>query len=106
MMAPEPSRDGLAMNYSPAQGWVVHYTPSLPGVRVAFHVDEECAQRHADSAKPSRVRVRGPIALSEARSRFLIRECTNCVPKHQIDRVNTSLFEPPIVGAPGLGKRR
>jgi hypothetical protein len=94
------------MGYTPAHGWLVRYAPSMPHERFAFHVDEECAQRHAASMKPSAAQVMGPMALSDALTRFLIRECANCVPKHQIDRVNMSRFEPPIVGAPSLGKRR
>jgi hypothetical protein len=105
-MAPEPSIDGLDMSYTPAHGWLVRYAASMPHERFAFHVDEECAQRHADSMKPSVAQVIGPMALSDALTRFLIRECTNCVPKHTNDRVNMSRIELPIVGAPGLGKRR
>jgi len=73
------------MTYTPAQGWIVHYTPSTPDERFAFHVVEECARRHAASMKASAVRVVGPMALSDARMRFLVRECTNCVPRHQVD---------------------
>lgn len=94
------------MTYVPASGWIVHYARGRPLDHFAFHVTQECAQQHAASLKAAGVQLVGPMTLAAARTHYLIRECAKCVPQHRIDNLNMSIFEPPLLGAAGLGKRR